>query len=243
MTESSWEASRSAQRKRSHLIILVSLPVVLLVTILFINNRDLLLAPHGKPVQNEPVDSPPKNEESHPSDHDTIPVQHKTVTAPTVDTMPDSGTVLRQRAIAKRSEPDTTVRKKADEQPHQTMVKNADIPAQKKKSVGSQLPDMPHHPFSEMLPPIKCSLNNRKDIVISLSLELFFNDEDDRAVLRLYREDLKVMIMKSVLSAELPDMKIHVLEKHLLKNINSIFDHEIIIALKIRNIQIEKAGG
>jgi len=248
MNESSWEATRKAQRKKLYLLLVILFPILSLATIIVVNNRDQIAG----------------NKQIHEQPHVVIPPK----TVPTPDSLPKSqhDSLSKGASVPTATEKHTaTVLKKTPQMvpPTPKVLKTAPLsvePAfQKAKTVHEKMADtsksieksssIPHETpknparslLSERLPPIKCSLRSRKDIVISLSLELFFRDEDHRTAIRLSRDEIKVMVMKSVLDKELSEMKIQALEKLLLQNVNSIFDHDNIKELKIKNIQVEKA--
>ena len=48
------------------------------------------------------------------------------------------------------------------------------------------------------------------------------------------------MVKRTLRNKELAEMDVKILEKQLFQNINSIFEHADIIAVRIKNIQVEK---
>ncbi len=95
--------------------------------------------------------------------------------------------------------------------------------------------------FSIELPSIPCRIESRKDIVIYLSLELFFNEIEKRPSILLRRDDIKVIVKRTLQPKEIKEMKIRELEAELLQEIKGLFDNGEITDLKIRNIEVEKA--
>jgi flagellar basal body-associated protein FliL len=97
-------------------------------------------------------------------------------------------------------------------------------------------------PASIVLPPFPCSIDSRKDVVIYPSLELFFEDAERRSALLLRRDDIKVMVLKTLRTKEPGTIKTSVLEAELRDAINQLFDHNEIVTVKINDIRIEKAA-
>ncbi|MCX7726778.1 MAG: hypothetical protein N2053_08000 [Chitinispirillaceae bacterium] len=85
-------------------------------------------------------------------------------------------------------------------------------------------------------------ISNRKDIVLNLSLELFFEDIDMKKEILLKREEIKIMVMKELKEKELSEIKPDLLESQLPSSINSIFDKNVIRKVKIKTIDIEKVA-
>lgn len=97
--------------------------------------------------------------------------------------------------------------------------------------------------YSLSLQNIRCRVQNREDIILNLSLELFFEDIDIKQEILMKREEIKIMVMNEIKEMELADIKPTFLESHLIYSINSIFDKKIIKRINVKTIEIEKAVG
>jgi hypothetical protein len=226
MRESSWEASRRKQHKTKLLFFLIVVPVLVLAGILFTNNRDL-------------IDRALKSRSIHQM-KGTIQTALSPDSARTV-----SSDSTAPSAASAPSSPVPVLKNSEKAVPQKNQV--AEEPAVYKPVAGNT-PEMISPPMEKLpklrsivLPSFPCRIESRKDVVIYLSLELFFNDIEKRSAILLRREDIKVMAMRTVHGKELNDIKIGELESQLLQNINKIFEHAEITAVKIGNIQVEKA--
>jgi hypothetical protein len=232
MKESSWEASRQRQKKKALLLALIGIPAVAAAVVLVVNNRDLINPSGGRnhvestdrndmsPQERNDPDAEMAND-SLPFNEPAAPEAASNDPQPSLPPVPsDSPAAVASPSVAPASRPS----KNSAPDPEKQVV--SDVP----KS------------FSITLPPIPCRLESRKDLVIYLSLELFFNEIEKRTDILFRREGIKVIVMRSVKGKELAEMKIGELESQLLHDINRLFEHpDIITTLKIRNIQVEKA--
>jgi hypothetical protein len=237
MSESTWETFRRKGQKRFFTTVFISLPILFFTGILLVNNRDLII--HNRKIETDPSLTPAVVSSAAESlgGHDTSPsiIDNPEKKGPAKDTIAHPAV----NASEKTPVPKTNSTFKTTE--HTELKINTDTLAFVSRKVDSIVSNRPDKLFSEQLPPIDCFIQNRKDIVIRLSLELFFKDEDTRAAIRLHHDAIKIMVRRNVLANELADMKIGKLEAQLYESINSIFEHENIHAIKIRNIQLEKA--
>lgn len=246
--ESEWERSQNLHKKNIITRFFLILPIALVIGILIVNNRDLISG--GQTVDESDFTSdsilgdPDQIEENemHPYSHDI----NKEKTDAT------------RKLIAENAEKTAAPEKKSDTDAKTVETKNNVTSAGQRKILKKKPALINHDSFSEKpaaslnktefnepsveLPPFQCSIENRKDIVISLSLELFYKDSTFRSAILFRRNEIKVMIMRVIRKKVLSEMKITVLEKELMKDINSIFDRPTVSQLKIRNIQIEKVS-
>lgn len=222
MNEGSWEWSRRQARKRILLSLLVVLPIVLLAVILFINNRDLLRPGQARSTGSGADETPSAAGKKANPVQKSEPVQINT----TAVTGSDSPEIHPRESVRKISDKEESTVKKGGSEA---------IPKVKLPRTGTR------RQASVVIPPFPCTIESRKDMVIRLSLELLFDDSDMREAILLRREDIRVMVMRAMRMKTLSEMKIGSLESHLQKNINSIFDTSVITAVRIRNIQVEKA--
>ena len=222
MSESSWESSRKSFRKKIIFSAAIVFPFLLVSSILFINNRDLIT----KTIE-------PKSVSAESSSRESVQETEKKTekSSSTSESSSSSGDILKKTPV-----------EKIEASP----LKESIVPEQQKKSVKAVKDHtekkQQSKSFSERLAPIRCRIENRKDVVINLSLELFFNDPEKRAAIRLRREDIKIMVWRTMRLKELSEIKIGELEKQLFKEINSIFEVDDLNSLKIRNIHVEKVA-
>ncbi len=226
MRESSWEASRRKQHKRKMLFFLIIVPVIALAGILIINNRDLIdrsLKSGSIPHIKESITT-----DQSPDSATTVSSDSSTPSTASAPASPLSGLKDSETAIPQKN--------RVAEEPAVHEPVAGDTP----EMISPPMEKLPKL-HSIVLPSFPCRIESRKDIVIYLSLELFFNDIEKRSAILLRREDIKVMAMRTVHGKELNDIKIGELESQLLQNINKVFEHAEITTVKIGNIQVEKA--
>jgi flagellar basal body-associated protein FliL len=158
-----------------------------------------------------------------------------------------AGAEKKRPATSQRTPPETIQAAVAYSEPEQNAVKKEKIPdtlsapLRPPVSAEKKLDKTSVSPSSIELLPFACRIESRKDIVIYLSLELFFNDRGNRSALLLRREDMKVMAMRTLRDKEPGAVTTGKLEGELRAAINGIFGNDEIIAVKIKDIRIEKA--
>ncbi len=228
MNESSWERSRRNDRKKLLLLLLVFGPLCALGVILYLNNRDQIgtvVSDH----ENHTVEAEPAVPSVESND---------TAAKPTPDNSTATGDEL--------SPPELTVitadtpSQPAVSPPPQVSAKKTATPATGHSSPDASPPT--GSCCSILLSPIECTVENRKDVVINLSLELFFDDPGQRSALLLRRDAIKVMVLRTMRAQELSAVKINELEALLLAEIAPVVQPSGISGMKIRNIQIEKVS-
>ena len=246
--ESAWEQSRKVQKKKIIVRFFLILSFLFILGILIMNNRDLI---SGKRAVNEPGHGSESTTLSRVLSEDRgTPIYGQDFNGVKEDT-------VRKKISEKIIKTPENVKKTDSGNKNEKMGKKASESRIKKNQTKTvpvmeqnSLPEKQTVPsvktesdeFSVELPPFPCSIENRKDIVISLSLELFYKDSSFRDAILFRRNELKVMVMRVIRKKVLPEMKINVLEKELLKEVNSVFDRQTISKVKIRNIKIEKVS-
>lgn len=242
MTESSWESSRKAQKQRLVAGCIIALPLVIICVIFYLNNRDYFSSDTGS----TPV--PPKYIGDSFVQNITIETSPQRV--------PPTKATVKQTMVKPENhhEPITGKKRRTDtvsrNNMHQTITSGAEVhgvsdqktPSKKVANLkeSSQRELIAAERYSIEITKIPCRIESRKDLAITLSLELFFIDASDRLRLLIRREDLKVMVMLAVRKNELSEMKKDLLESQLLKSTNSIFDRSVITAVAVRSINVEK---
>ncbi|MBN1575181.1 MAG: hypothetical protein JW913_01420 [Chitinispirillaceae bacterium] len=218
MKESSWEASRRKVKKKAFLLVFLLITALALATVLFLNNRDLI-GPFGSR----------RSPETKEHAAEAMPMQ-------TESAVPSPAPSVSPVSVSNDSQPVLPQGFTGSPAAKLPLPSIGDAP----ETIKTAAPDHPES-FSIEFPSFPCRTESRKDVVIYLSLELFFSDIEKRAAILLRRNDIKVMVLRTVRDKELSGMKIGKLETQLLQDINKLFDHPDITAVKIRNIQVEKA--
>lgn len=232
-TDSSWEAARQKRRKRIQSFFFFFLPLAIILAIILNNNRDLLNDGHLQTVKknNLPVVKEPpvvRDSESVNSRHamirDSVKVSQK---APEPCSTQKSKTVLSLKTGTDSGMVKTSIDKNTG--------------SKKKEDLTAVQPVKSPEVLTASLPGIECWVNDRKDLRIILDLEVQFSDELMRKEILLKRDDLKVLVKKTLSKKNLGEVKKEQLRVELTDVMNGIFDHRTITGTVIKNLQIEKA--
>ncbi len=272
MSESSWESSRRRSAKTRGIVLLLLVTFSLIVSVLFINNRDLIggssfqepeRTGSAVPDSGEQVSSGAAGSLSADSsgsdgienagkagedpEPGTDSMEKRPLLAGRTGTGIGPGILESAAGTPAMEPPPSDVHPKQGESERTSYtpepgVRFAEIRERTINGRDQSVITTHSEMHSESLPPFSCRLESRKDIVIGLSLELFFNDAAKRSEIRLRREEIKIMVMRELRDMRLSGVRIGELEKRLLPGINSLFDVNVINALKIKNITVEKAG-
>ena len=245
--ESAWEQSRKLQKKKIFKRIILVLPILSITGILIVNNRDLITGEKTVIESNRVSDDSTPNTALSESRENQL--SESVVREVRKDTVKKKAPEVAAKAVKVENRPVVTKKKEkkssgAVQATEKTMPKSVPLskPDSLQQKQTSKSDKTESREFSIELPSFPCSIENRKDIVISLSLELFYTNSSFRDEILFRRNEIKVMVLRVMQNKVLPEMKIMVLEKDLLKDVNSIFDQPTISRLKIRNIQIEKVS-
>lgn len=187
---------------------------------------------HPEPLKKAPPEKlPPQKPNKHPQES---ALTHKSITsAPIAKKQPESTESSNPQPLQPKIPLPSKSGHSVSEPAHSPVIEHA-----AKEAIVKQAADIV---FSEELPPITCHLQSRKDVVIKLTLELFFHDEDMRRSLRLQRDKIRLVVQQMIKPKELSEMNVGSLEMQLLENVHRIFDPAMITSVRIKNIQIEKA--
>ncbi|MBN1309663.1 MAG: hypothetical protein JXA18_17210 [Chitinispirillaceae bacterium] len=224
MKESAWEASRRREKKKAFLFVVLLTMTLVVAFVLFLNNRDLI----GPSTRQRSLQAEEHAAEAAATQAEAVSIAESAGSYPAAPVSPEAVSGDEQPIPAQGTSDSPTATP--------PLPSTGDAPATK-KTAGSDHPKF----FSIELPSFPCRIESRKDIVIHLSLELFFSDGEKRTAILLRRNDIRVMVERTVWDKELSEIKIGELETQLLYNINKLFDHPDIAAVKIRNVQVEKA--
>lgn len=87
---------------------------------------------------------------------------------------------------------------------------------------------------------IECRPDDRPDVVLNLSLMLYFTAKDMRSEIMLRREEIRVIARKVLHSRDFKTIKKEIIEPELRSAIKDIFDNRNLDDVKIVGLQIEK---
>lgn len=244
MTESSWESSRKTQKKRLVAGCLIAIPLMIIGAILYLNNRDYFSSAAGfTPML-------PKQTGDSVAQSMLLGTLPPPVSSPTTEDTVKQNKVKPEspdKPIMEKKHVTSTVSRNNMQQTFTSVVEAPGVPDQKAPSntvvnltESSVKKTNSSERYSIEITEIPCQIESRKDLAITLSLELFFEDASDQLQLLIRREDLKVMVMLAVRKNELSEMKKELLESQLLKSTNSIFERPVITAVAVRSINVEK---
>jgi hypothetical protein len=93
---------------------------------------------------------------------------------------------------------------------------------------------------SVVIKDIACRVMDRNDIRIRLSVRLVFDNTGQRNEILVRRETMAVMVQKTLKTMSLEDVKIDKIKPVLLKEINTIYDNNVVNDIAIDNIIVEK---
>lgn len=79
--------------------------------------------------------------------------------------------------------------------------------------------------YSVTIPPMRCALADRDNLVIRVSLKFLFSEESVRDDILLKREELKVITQKVLSQKTLSDIKVNEIRAELLKAANGILEN------------------
>ncbi|GEM_PF-4128718 len=242
MNESSWETSRREGRRKKLIAIVVTLLLTAVATVLFLNNRDLIETDQGETTQlfvldvNEPSDRPAPdtmgaNGAITPSHESGQPVAKPNETVQKVSSQGAEDS-LRDISREKRLEGSRSMQS----------LSSSCGPVVSKNDVGTEKIESNYCsiPLTIKLPAIGSGAERGKNVVIHLSLELFFNDIEQREAILLHREEIKVVVARIMGKKELRGLKVRELEADLLHTLNTALFSGDITTVKIRNIQVDR---
>ena len=226
MNENSRKRTPRNDRKKLLVLLLVAGPLCAIGAVLFLNNRDLIVSSVESFLPKTAGSLPSSIGRSDTTGVDMLPAARPAASAATRST--EKSGISVEKITAAPSAPPPSSSKAAP-------VKNRGERPDRDSALNDSC-------CSVLLAPIACSVENRKDMVINLSLELFFNDIEERPSILLRREDIKMMALRTMREQQLSAIKIHELETELQRNIACVFRDTGLIRVTIRNIQIEKAA-
>jgi hypothetical protein len=94
--------------------------------------------------------------------------------------------------------------------------------------------------YSFVLPNVESTVSDRKDIIIRLALELFYNDSTETREILLKRDALRVVARKVIQRKELNSIRKEILSNEFENEMNMIFDKKTLQKVIVREFHIEK---
>jgi flagellar basal body-associated protein FliL len=259
MNENYWEQAKKAHRKRLLFIVVAGIFVLIPSGIIICNNGDLLNGPDESTQESAIADS-----EMVVFGIDSTETEHL---ISNTDTLPESGGgagVLKKNMASNpliekkiRSENKTLAKEHTSDKSNDHASKNDNKGSssaqlekrkpvtdfQKNEKVEKKLNNIDSsQQYSILLPIIQSSVIDRKDIIISLALELFYRDSTDNREILLKRDALKVVVIKLIQMKELNSIKKETLSEELKNEMNLIFERKTLFKVTIREFHIEKVA-
>jgi hypothetical protein len=260
MNETYWEQAKKAHKKRLLVIVVAGLFVLITSGIIISNNRDILKTPNETTQEADAVDSSllvfgmedSAEMENQIDNADTSPamsiaahnVKKGVALKPSIDTVVGSAImpIPSKKNVDKIKGPvaknDNNSISHAQSEEIKPVIKNAN-----NEKIDKKLNNIDSlQQYSILLPIIRSSVIDRKDIIISLALELFYRDSTDNSELLLKRDALKVVAIKLIQLKELNSIKKDILSEELKNEMNLIFDRKTLFKVIIREFHIEKVA-
>ena len=259
MNETYWELEKRAHRKRLLITVLVGFLVLITFGIIICNNSDLLTDRDESTQEfaaadssslvfgmadstemenfNNADSSPELSVDTHSLKKDKnadLPVNRKVIS----EIKPQVVSTTTEKINASALKNDNMVARSS-----QLVKENliTDIPKDKKSDKKLNNIDSSQQ-YSILLPSIRSSVIDRKDIIISLALELFYRDSTDNGEILIKRDALKIVAIKTIQMKELNSIKKESLSDELKNEMNLIFDRKTLFKVTIREFHIEKVA-
>jgi hypothetical protein len=93
-----------------------------------------------------------------------------------------------------------------------------------------------------LLTNVQSRVIDRKDLIISLALELFYTDSITGSDLRINRDALRVVALKVLQDKPLASLKKELLAEEFKNEMNGMFERKALIKVRIREFHIEKVS-
>ncbi len=210
MAESSWADKKRGQSKNILWIIVGILAVGFAIGLFIRNNSDLLLSKNKK--NESPVQAARESAQSAQPQNDAV---FSTVEKPAVEEVKAP-----QEKIEQRPKDNAVVPKKAEPQPIQKAVEPTQKIVQESLPVVADLPK-----DSVALAGILCKLIDKTQPKLKVSLKLSFSaNKDLKKEILVKRDNLKVMVQKSLSGKSLDDIVVDSLRIGLRSGLNSLLE-------------------
>lgn len=249
MTETRWEDAKKSHKNNNKLIISFLLPLFFITAVIIINNNDVFSGKKNETVKETiPSDSlllcsSIESEETYHSEQNENVEKDQGVLANTTNSKDkackDDSTKKNNSGLNVDKEQGKKKEKKEFEMVSEEKMRTSDTLEhvkynKKNNNISSQQ-------YSILLPGVQSKVNDRKDIIISLALELFYNDTSETHEILIRRDVLKVIAQKVIQNKDFSMIKKELLSEELINEMNLIFDRKTLVKVNIREFQIEKA--
>jgi len=231
-SDTSWEAAVQKRRKRMQSIFFFFIPLAIIIAIILNNNRDLLENGQSQVVKKNnfsTTQESPVVKVSEPVNSRKVEIRDSLKLKPGA---PEPGLTKTKEAVL-------PVKKVTDLQTVKTSKGKSVV--SKKESISAVQPVKLSSALTVSLQGIDCKVSDRKDLRITLDLDVQFSNEQMRKEILIKRDDLKVLVIKAMSKKSLSGINKEQLRGELIDAMNGIFDHRTITGVVIKNLQIEKA--
>jgi hypothetical protein len=174
-----------------------------------------------------------KDTQAH-SNSDDIPIESKDIHGQLADSKVQAVKTVESKLVSEELSPDERI-PKPEEFPNSVFDDSGS-----KKSA-----DQPKNPLKEqafLLTNVQSRIIDRKDLIISLALELFYTDSIAGSDLRINRDALRVVARKVLQDKPLASLKKELLAEEFKNEMNGIFERKALTKVRIREFHIEKVS-
>ena len=253
MNETHWENAKKSHRKLLQFILFTGLPIFILAGIIICNNNDLFSGKKNAKEKNvivsdsEIVFFPPADSEEDkfldsssvssvkPQNVQSIGLKSEHINKKQLET--EKKEKIIQNQIYQKGELNEikgVIKSQIDD-------RKSNTDSSEKAKIDKKLHNIEtSQQYSFLLSNVQSRVIDRKDIFISLALELFYDDTSDNREILIRRDALKVVVKKVIQTKELNSIKKDMLSEELKNEMNSIFDRKTLINVRIREFHIEK---
>jgi hypothetical protein len=256
MNENYWEQAKKAHSKRLVWITFVIVSLTIVFLIIFFNNKDIL---------SEKTDI--KKNTSIGSDSGLVDFSTPDSDIDHFFGSPDTSSILNQISeneekgisdTAENSKKVVSVVQQPEVKPVNSVAKIEKIPENPPKKTNKlastgvisktdslKINEMSGNikttnGYSILLPNVESMVSDRKDIIIRLALELFYNDPADTRGILSKRDPLRVVARKVIQRKELNSIRKESLSDEFENEMNTIFDKKTLQKVIVREFHIEK---
>ncbi len=249
MTETRWEDAKKSHKNNNKLIISTLLPIFVITTIVIINNSDIFSGKKNETVKETiPSDSlllcsSIDSEETYFSEHNENLEKDQEIS---VNTINSKDSARKEESKGKNDSRLNVSKGHEEKKEKKEFEKISEEKVTTSDTLGHVKDKIMHNnissqQYSILLPGVQSKVIDRKDIIISLALELFYNDTSETREVLIRRDVLKVIAQKVIQNKEFSMIKKELLSEELKNEMNLIFDRKTLVKVNIREFQIEKA--
>jgi|GEM_PF-2753050 len=256
MNESQWDDARKSRNKHTKWIFLIVLCVLTVLVIIICNNEDQL-------SDNSVISANTESEDSSIfffNPDDSLEIEKRSNSGSAVNpedkvNLPYNETkkIIREtqndtlhKSKVKSEENSVGIKDSADKKTESAKVKEKAVSGMEKKIVlqyekkSSRTINNSEQEYSVKLPAIRYKVIDRKDIIISLALELFYKDSVFERELLLRRGVLNAVALNLLQHKELASFNKEAAAREIEKKMNELFEQKALSRVIIREFNIEK---